>query len=478
MTTNLPPFINIKDLTINFGGKKILEQVNLEINKGEHWAITGESGSGKTMLANAIAGKCFFLGEITYAEHLSIDIVEQQHHFKNLSNTSQFYYQQRYNATESEDSITVSQHLSAHADLKENERWIKMLGLEKLMDKPLLQLSNGENKRLQIASVLAKPPHLLILDNPFTGLDTAGRSLLTEIVKKITAAGIQVILITHPAEIPESISHIAVLENGHLASSGAKHLVIPLLQKKNVNKHPNLSLLKHFKKEDHPFSFAVRFINLHIRYGTKQIFEQFNWEVRKGEQWGIWGPNGSGKSTLLSLIYADNPQAYANEIYLFDRKRGSGESIWDIKRHIGFLSPELHLHFETSTNCFEVVASGLFDTIGLFRKLSAEQEERVEEIMILLDVQKHSKQRLEQLSTGQQRLVLLGRAIIKNPALLLLDEPCQGLDDNQSEILKTMVAELCLQFGTTLIYISHYRNEFPSVIGDNILALNLPDEAV
>src|SRR6185295_14005255 len=169
-----------------------------------------------------------------------------------------------------------------------------------------------------------------------------------------------------------------------------------------------------------------------------------------GECWSISGPNGAGKSTLLSLVTADNPQAYANELYLFDQRRGSGESIWDIKRRIGFVSPELHLYFDRGTSCFDVIASGLFDTIGLFRQISTAQTEQVKAWIELLQLQQVQHRPLFQLSLGQQRMVLLARALVKNPPLLILDEPCQGLDEEQIDEFIGLIDDLCDQSGKTL----------------------------
>jgi molybdate transport system ATP-binding protein len=207
-----------------------------------------------------------------------------------------------------------------------------------------------------------------------------------------------------------------------------------------------------------------------IKYGEATILNHIHWEVRKGERWNVSGPNGAGKSTLLSLITADNPQAYANEIWLFDRRRGTGETIWDIKRKIGFVSPELHLYFDTGANCFDVIASGLFDTIGLFRPLTAQQEETTLLWMQLLSLQELRTRRLAQLSTGQQRMVLLARALIKNPPMLILDEPSQGLDEEQTAYFRSLVTALCEAFDKTLIYVSHYRQELPACI-DKFLQL-------
>ena len=212
-------------------------------------------------------------------------------------------------------------------------------------------------------------------------------------------------------------------------------------------------------------------VNTTIRYGQATILDNINWEVRKGQRWNVSGPNGAGKSTLLSLITADNPQAYANEIWLFDRRRGTGESIWDIKKRIGFVSPELHLYFDTGASAFDVVASGLFDTIGLFRALNEEQATLVRLWMSLLSLWEFRTRRLAQLSTGQQRMILLARALIKNPPMLILDEPGQGLDDQQTAYFRALITTLCTVFDTTLIYVSHYRQELPACI-DHFLRLD------
>jgi molybdate transport system ATP-binding protein len=174
------------------------------------------------------------------------------------------------------------------------------------------------------------------------------------------------------------------------------------------------------------------------------------------------------KSTLLSLITADNPQAYANEIYLFDRKRGSGDSIWDIKKNIGYLSPELHLYFQQNETCFQTIASGFFDTIGLFRKPNIAQTELVLNWMKILHIAHVAEKYMNQLSLGEQRLVLLARALVKNPPLLILDEPCQGLDAQQTTFVKEIIDRFCSSNNRTLIYVSHYQADIPSSINNYI----------
>lgn len=212
------------------------------------------------------------------------------------------------------------------------------------------------------------------------------------------------------------------------------------------------------------FSHIIRMEKVHVRYGDKMILDNIDWTVKPGECWLLSGPNGAGKSTLLSLITADNPQAYANEIYLFDRKRGTGETIWDIKKNIGYLSPELLLFFENSSSVFDAVASGLFDTIGLFRQVTDQQTQSIYHWLELLGIKSIARKRLHELSQGEQRKVLLARALIKNPPLLILDEPCQGLDDETEQELISLIDAICSKSGKTLVYVTHYANRRPQCI--------------
>jgi molybdate transport system ATP-binding protein len=213
-----------------------------------------------------------------------------------------------------------------------------------------------------------------------------------------------------------------------------------------------------------PFEVAVKMQKVQINYGSKTILHDFTWEVLKGERWAIKGPNGAGKSTLISLITADNPQAYSQDITLFDRKRGSGESIWDIKRKIGYVSPELHLYFKEGGSCFSVVASGLFDTQGLFKRMSEEQIKQVNHWMKVMGISHLKERSFLQISGGEQRMVLITRALVKNPELLILDEPCQGLDRVQTEHLKLVLDYLAENSEMTLLYVSHYDRDIPSCV--------------
>ena len=278
------------------------------------------------------------------------------------------------------------------------------------------------------------------------GLDVNGREILTKGLLSLQAKGIQFVLISSPGDVPDYINQIIELPASHTEVSKPEPLLRPL----------------------DSFDVAVKMEKVQISYGAKTILKDFSWEVKRGERWAIKGPNGAGKSTLISLITADNPQAYSQNITLFDRKRGSGESIWDIKKKIGYVSPELHLYLKEGGTCFSVVASGLFDTQGLFKRLSDEQKAQVTHWMQVMGIAHLAERSFRQISGGEQRMVLITRALVKNPELLILDEPCQGLDRIQTERLKTVLNYLAANSEMTLLYVSHYDRDIPSCVNQTL----------
>ena len=483
------PLLSIQHVTVRYLNNILFKNLNFTLNKGEHWAITGKSGSGKSVLLQTIAGRFNITGgEIRYyffedfvanssvkneslTHHQLIALVESKHHFRNLSNTTEFYYQQRYNSSDSEDSLTIKKYL---AEIKsvggESHYWtienvIRTLNLDVLYNKQLIKLSNGETKRLMLAAALLKNPAVLLLDTPLTGLDVQTRAAFNSILNEITASGISVIMATSPHEIPEAITHVAVLDDGDIAQIMLKADFDTDAFKDNeadqIDKQKLSSLLKH----DQPaYKAIVKMNHVHIKYADKVILHDVNWQILPGERWALLGPNGAGKSTLLSLINGDNPQAYANNIILFDKKRGTGESIWDIKSKIGFVSPELHQYFPVDNSCLQVIESGYYDTLGLFRPSQKAKAEVALSWMQALEIEKYARTLLKNIPASAQRLCLLARALIKSPTLLIFDEPCQGMDEHQQMHFKNIVNAICDMSNVTLIYVTHYQREIPDSV--------------
>ncbi len=461
--------INIDHVSVILNNHKLVDDICLYIDHNQQWAIIGESGSGKTTLGKAISNQVFHHGTISLNSNtdkqFKVVFVDQQHQFKNKQNIQQFYHQQRFNSFDTEETLTVAEILYDNSfDLAPD--WIDFFGLNHLLNKPMIQLSNGENKRLQLVKALSENPSLIILDNPFIGLDKDGRNLLQLALNQLVQKGLNILLICSHKDIPDCITHVAVLDKGKLVANGPKENILKscgdIITQYSVN---SIHLLhEHYKLSNTDFETAVELKNVSICYKQQNILADINLTIRKGEKWCVSGPNGSGKSTLLSLITADNPQAFANQIWLFDKRKGSGESIWDIKKKIGHVSPELHLFFEKGIEVKAAVASGLFDTIGLFKKITKEDEALIEKWMTITGIVEHKNKMLFQLSLGEQRLVMLTRALVKSPPLLILDEPCQGLDENQTIKIKSILEAISSIKDLTLVYVSHYNDDIPSTI--------------
>ena len=474
------PFIIAKQIRVKHQQQVVLQGLDFAIQKGEHWLLTGEAGSGKSTLAKVLYGQAFYTGNLTIAFNNEttqphISYVPQWHHFTNHAGINDFYYQQRYNSADAEDARTVTEDIQADfpaATRQQTNNLLEQFGIGHRADASLLMLSSGEQKKLQLTKAVLAAPQLLILDNPYIGLDIASRKQLNQILGSLTQQGTQLIIISDAQEIPACITHVAVLAQASLE-------VIPkaAFNPANYNLKTSFSFDTDLLGDvftappaNSNFDYAVQLKKVNISYGDKNVLQQVDWTIRKGEKWLLQGHNGAGKTTLLSLITGDNPQAYANDITLFDKRRGSGESIWDIKKKIGLVSPELHWYFDKNTTCREVILSGFFDTTGLYRAASEEQKQTADSWLHCLQLQAISNKLLAHVSVGQQQLLLLARAFVKNPPLLLLDEPFQGVDEQHAAQFISLIDHWMEQPERTLIYISHRNDQIPACI-NNVFVL-------
>lgn len=470
------PVVHISNLQLKYHHKVVLQDLNWVIRRGENWLLRGSSGSGKTSLAKAIAGLIKFDGDIdiNFDVHSSLPAlahyVANWYQFKDLEGQSNFYYQQRYNKQAEETTATVRAELKSYGqnhqlDFAEAEKLVAALGFSDLIDSTLIQLSSGEHKKLQLVEALWFRPQLLIMDQPYNGLDKLSRQHLNVLLEDITAAGTQLILISNDRELPSAVNRFAEIRDGQVYTTDAAHA--PDFREEAARPVPE------FLREG-PVSVAdsiVKMNNVNISYGDKQVLKNINWEVKAGEKWLLQGHNGSGKSTLLSLITGDHPQAYANDFSLFGHRRGSGESIWDIKKRMGLISPELQWYFDASATVRNSIISGFFDSSGLFREPNYTQSTQADELIRYFGLTEYKDTLINQLPLGKQRLAFLARTIIKNPELLILDEPCQGLDQHQAQHFNRLVDELCSN-GTTLIYVGHFESQLPACIEKRILLEN------
>lgn len=468
------------------------EAINWTLSSGQHWAVIGPNGSGKTLFSDIITGKIPLKeGNISFPEGFKISERIKSMSFRDiysLGNYNNMYYQQRWNSSEIDEVPLVKSLLKKGGDADHNYTMelFRFFGIEDLPEKQIILLSSGELRKFLIIKTLLSKPSVLILDNPYIGLDSTSRDHLNKLFIRLSDfEKLQIILlISNPKDIPDFITHVQPIYDRTLEKAMSKE---DFLQDENlINKlfPTNFEEIQqiHFpaslQSENTNYEYVLKMENIHITYGKRKILQNFFWTIKKEEKWALLGPNGSGKSTLLSLIYADNPQSYANTFYLFDKKRGSGESIWDIKKRIGYISPEIHLYYLNNVPCLDIVGSGFFDSIGLFRKCNVEQQQIALAWMKIFRIENLHSSSFLKISYGQQRLVLLARAFAKNPDLLILDEPLHGLDKSSKILALKIIERFCSQKNKSLIYVTHYQEEIPSIVNNKFLTLTLPKQSL
>ena len=373
-----------------------------------------------------------------------------------------YYLQQRWNQHDiDEETPTVAQSLERSfllsgpdtAERRQLQRHLySLMGMEPLLDKIVIALSSGELRKMQLVKTLMANPRTLILDNPFIGLDIEARTMLSEQLQQLRQQGMTLyLLVARPNEIPEFADEV---RGERLEVRGER-----LPAQTDISHTSHLSPLT---------SEIVLLRDVTIRYGNRTILDRLSWTIRQGEHWALQGRNGSGKSTLLSLICADNPQSYACDITLFGHQRGSGESIWDIKRRIGYVSPELHRSYQRNLPALSIVASGLKDTVGLYARATDEDKQQCLKWMQRFGIEQLAQRAFTQLSSGEQRLILVCRAFVKNPDLLIFDEPMHGLDMPRQQLVKDIINDYCSDPQKTLIMVTHYDEELPSCINRHL----------
>ena len=385
-----------------------------------------------------------------------------------------YYYQQRWNAHDQEDAPSVREMLGEIKDKRLKEELFELFRIEPLLDKKIILRSSGELRKFQLTKTLLTAPRVLIMDNPFIGLDAPTRELLFSLLERLTRlSSVQIILVLSMLDdIPSFITHVIPVEDLTVLPKMERGAYLTAFRVTDVP--VTLDALQQriaglpYDGTNYDSGEVVKLNKVSIRYDDRTILKELDWTVRRGEKWALSGENGAGKSTLLSLVCADNPQSYACDISLFGRKRGTGESIWEIKKHIGYVSPEMHRAYLKNLPAIEIVASGLHDSIGLYKRPQESQMATCEWWMDVFGIAALKDRPFLQLSSGEQRLALLARAFVKDPELLILDEPLHGLDTYNRRRVKKIIEAFCCREDKTMIMVTHYESELPSVITDRL----------
>jgi molybdate transport system ATP-binding protein len=485
--------IRLENVTIRVREKFILSDTSWEIKKNQNWAVLGPNGSGKSSLVGALKGDVPIVkGKITrsYSNadqelfgYVSLELHQRLIALEKDLDEARFFSGRMDTFAKAGQTI-LSADYRGDVEAPDFDRIVKNLEIGYLLNRGIRFLSTGEMQKVLIARALMKSPRLLILDEPFEGLDVRSKERLREMITRLMDEGVQVILVTHRfEEILPNITHVFCVKDCKVFLQGERDRV---LTEENINRlyHKKRSVISSLPPQEEGGEaqrkgrpeVLVDLRNTTVKYGDTLVLDNLNWTMKQGENWAIVGPDGAGKTTLLSLIIGDNPQAYANEIYLFGKRKGSGESIWDIKKRIGAVSSELQIHYRKRIRVYDVVLSGFFDSIGLYRKYTAEQRSKAQKWMKLLGIRDGSEW-YDQLSYGQKRMALLARSMVKSPTLLILDEPCQGLDKSNRKLVLELIDYIGRETNTHILYVTHHEDEIPPCV-THVLRLERPETGV
>jgi len=459
-----------------------IEQLSLK--KGESLLVLGDNASGKSVLAQILAGEITnFQGKVALSEKftsLSFELEAQTLAQDRLNDRSEFMKEGIDNGRTALEVI-IDDNTFLPEDLDEI---IDLLAIEKLLDKAFKILSTGETRKVLMARALLLKPQVMLLDEPYAGLDIGSQAHLSNVLNSLVSQGVSIILFDfYHQSLPSGIENLVYMQQGKIVLSGKRKEIIATEQWQQLNEnhyslpHHLPDCLQYDNLDKNQTLVSINDVS--VSFDQKPIFSALNWQFEQGQHWRIMGPNGCGKSTLLAMISGDSAKAYGKDIHLFGIKRGSGESIWDIKRHYGLVSAQLHRDYRVSTKLIQVVLSGFYDSIGLYDNPSRHQVIIARQWLVLLGLEQHENTYFNQLSYGEQRLVLIARSVVKLPKILILDEPCQGLDNHNRDKVLALMDYIAANSKTHLLFVSHdVRDQLKCITHELEFVMQSSDDSI
>lgn len=462
--------IKLNNVTANLGTNEresfLVSKLTWQVESAQHWVLLGGNGAGKSAItavlldqANIVSGtrRCDF----KRTEIVSSDLQKQLITAELLADQDDITDGKTSPKLVSE---LIYQQSSPCFDQQLCQQLITGFAFETLLKQRLRALSTGETRKLMLIKALSNRPELIVLDEPFDGLDVQSVELLRSVLIELSASMTMVFVVNRLDEIPVFITHYGYVKNGELQ----QQLATPDLKQRD-----DLFKLLHLQQTDLTIPSKdvahsapefnepelVRLQNASVSYSGKVIFNHLNWTIKARQHWQLSGQNGSGKTCLLNLITGDNPQCYNNDIKVFGYQRGSGESIWQIKQHIGYISNALHMEYRVSISALNTIVSGFYDSIGLYQKPTQIQLDIAIQWLALLGLSELKNTPFTQLSFGDQRMLLIARAMVKHPTLLILDEPCLGLDEANRQRVLLLIEKICAAGSSTVIYVNHHAKD-------------------
>jgi molybdate transport system ATP-binding protein len=487
------PLVALDAATLSVDGHTLLHEIQLEVRPGEIWQIHGAAGSGKSLLLELLFGRHrLSSGKRSYPAFVAdspdaaigvpprfaLRLVSSEEQ-RRIAVDQATFYQARWHTQWTEPrtieellspprvmglrAYEVIEDLPMRRDFgAERERALAAMGLEQCRAQTIGQLSNGELRKLLLIAAYLAAPRLMLLDDPLGGLDPQARLLARDLILRFCNEGQTLVYCSnHADDLGDAATHHLELERGHVqphcagkpapkpesSTAGAAEWSLPL-----------------------PSSLApsVRCRQLRVTAFDRVILERIDWEIYPGEHWICTGPNGAGKSTLLALLTGDHPQAYSNQIDVFGKRLGQNTTLSERRQLIGYVAPELGWHYPLGWSVEEVVLSGFDVSVGAYRESSVLERDTASGWLDRFELARHGKQPLAAISEGERRLVLLARALVREPPLLLLDEPTQDLAARDRERFFDRLDVLAESAKTTIVLVTHHFDERPRCINRHL----------
>jgi molybdate transport system ATP-binding protein len=480
-----PPLVTLDGVDVRLWGADILRGVSLELRPGESWAIVGGNGAGKSTLLRVIRGdeqptpatrgrRRYHLGgvpgpsPIGARERIALFSPEQQEAYLRRD------WEMRAESairTGFGGEVWLSQELPPARERRVDEV-CSLLGIQRLRRRSVLTLSTGELRRVLLARALVSRPRLLLLDEPCDGLDSDARRAFLATLSRLARRGPPLVLATHRyEEILPAISRVAVMEGGRIVDRGPRREVLRRLLPPGPSRtHPRPG-----RGAGHPLPGRsgvegkgpplLRIESADVRLDGQEVLHDVSWTVRRGEHWAVTGPNGAGKSTLLRLAVGDEHAMPGGRV----SRLGLGEraSVWEVKARLGLVTPELQARFRADILAEEVVLSGFSSSTGIDFDPTPSQKRRAADAMRQAGASRLAGRRIHSLSYGEMRRLLLARALVRGPELLVLDEPMNGLDPGGRAWLGQALSRLA-RGGATLVMSTHHRAELPAAVSHEL----------
>ncbi len=507
--------ITIKNCRIENSKSVLVSELNWTMQSGQAWLVIGPNGGGKADFFNALSANLNILPNSNMEQDLSLysSVFKDSVEIVSLERAAKIIQEEREN-DESEyveggvdigrtGRIFIAESICGHIkknaplpDIAKNiEKFpeIKLCGVQNILDRGLKYMSTGEIRRTLLARALISGKKLLLLSDPFAGLDVNSRTILLDFFNNVVKKQLNVeagsnyphiiLGMERWHEIPDAITHVLEFTDKKVSFCGERKEYEKLLalrkeeqQKNAAQSKKNFSsalqeayqetsvLLKPQDKNSEQAAedeVLVKMNKVNVGWGDHKVLVDLDWELLKGEHWLIQGPNGSGKTTFLELITGDNKQVYCNDVWIFGYKRGTGESIWDIKQNLGIVSYRIHVEYRMlgGTSLLDVIVSGLRDSIGLYGAATDVEANAAKYWLKLGGFEGREYESFGNLSYGEQRAVLILRSAVKSPKILILDEPCHGLDEQYRAKILQLLEIIGENGSSTMLHVTHDLSE-------------------